>query len=61
VRSLVPAVRGSGAAPFEPPGADARVSADNRGHGLGVAMEEYTPSAAEQKQEVVGKLEKMVN
>lgn len=42
-------------------GADAKVSADNRGHGLGVAMEEYTHSTPEQKQEAVGKLERMVH
>ena len=42
-------------------GADAKVSADNRGHGLGVAMEEYTHSTPEQKQEAVAKLEKMMH
>lgn len=41
-------------------GADPKVSADNRGHGLGVAMEEYTHSTEEQKREAVGKLERMV-
>jgi integrase len=41
-------------------GADPKVSADNRGHSLKVAMEEYTHSTAEQKREAVGKLERMV-
>jgi integrase len=38
-------------------GADAKVSADQRGHGLGVAMSEYTHSTLEQKLEAVGRLE----
>lgn len=42
-------------------GADAKVSADNRGHGLGVAMEEYTHSTPDQKREAVRKLEAIVN
>jgi integrase len=42
-------------------GADAKVSADNRGHGLGVAMEEYTHSTPEQKKQAVQKLESFVN
>lgn len=41
-------------------GADSKVSADNRGHGLRVAMEEYTHSTKEQKAEAVGKLERMI-
>lgn len=41
-------------------GADAKVSADNRGHSLKVAMEEYTHSTADQKKDAVGKLERMV-
>jgi hypothetical protein len=41
-------------------GADARVSADNRGHGLGVAMEEYTHLTADQKREAVRKLAAIV-
>ena len=36
---------------------DAKVSADQRGHGLGVAMSEYTHSTLEQKLEAVGRLE----
>ena len=42
-------------------GADAKVSADNRGHGLGVAMEEYTHSTPDQKREAVQKLEAIVH
>lgn len=41
--------------------ADPKVSADNRGHGLGVAMEEYTHSTDDQKHEAVKKLEGLVN
>jgi hypothetical protein len=40
--------------------ADAKVSADNRGHGLGVAMEEYTHSTPDQKREAVQKIEAIV-
>jgi integrase len=42
-------------------GADPKVSADNRGHSLKVAMEEYTHSTAEQKAEAVRKLEKLIH
>jgi integrase len=41
-------------------GADPKVSADNRGHGLGVALQEYTHSTAEQKAEAVRKLEDLI-
>jgi integrase len=41
-------------------GADAKVSADNRGHSLKVAMEEYTHSTPEQKAEAVKKLEGLI-
>ena len=42
-------------------GADAKVSADNRGHGLGVAMDAYTHSTDSQKTEAVGKLEGLIH
>jgi integrase len=38
-------------------GVDAKVSADQRGHGLGVSMEVYTTSDRQQKREAVNKLE----
>ena len=41
-------------------GADPKVSADNRGHGLGVAMQEYTHSTDEQKTQAVQKLEDLI-
>ena len=41
-------------------GADAKVSADNRGHSLKVAMEEYTYSTVEQKAQAVQKLEDLI-
>lgn len=42
-------------------GVDAKVSADQRGHGLGVSMEVYTISDRQQKREAVKRLEKMIN
>jgi integrase len=41
-------------------GVDAKVSADQRGHGLGVSMEVYTTSDRQQKREAVNKLESAV-
>jgi hypothetical protein len=41
-------------------GVDAKVSADPRGHGLGVSMEVYTASDRQQKREAVQKLESAV-
>jgi hypothetical protein len=41
-------------------GVDAKVSADQRGHGLGVSMGVYTISDRQQKREAVNKLESMV-
>ena len=41
-------------------GVDAKVSADQRGHGLGVSMEVYTISDRQQKREAVNKLESAV-
>ncbi len=41
-------------------GADPKVSADNRGHGLGVAMAEYTHSTEAQTFEAVRKLEDLI-
>ena len=41
-------------------GVDAKVSADQRGHGLGVSMEVYTISDRQQKREAVKKLESLV-
>jgi hypothetical protein len=41
-------------------GVDAKVSADQRGHGLGVSMEVYTISDRRQKREAVHKLESSV-
>ena len=41
-------------------GVDAKVSADQRGHGLGVSMEVYTMSDRQQKREAVNALEAMV-
>ena len=41
-------------------GVDAKVSADQRGHGLGVSMEVYTMSDRQQKRQAVKRLEKMV-
>lgn len=41
-------------------GADPKVAADNRGHGVRVAMDEYTHSTMEQKREAVGKLEGLI-
>jgi len=41
-------------------GADAKVAADNRGHGVRVSMDEYTHSTVEQKSEAVRKLEKLI-
>ena len=41
-------------------GVDAKVSADQRGHGLGVSMEVYTISDRQQKREAVKKLESAV-
>lgn len=41
-------------------GADTKVSADQRGHGLGVSMEVYTISDRQQKREAVKKLEALV-
>ena len=41
-------------------GVDAKVSADQRGHGLGVSMEVYTMSDRQQKRRAVNRLEKMV-
>lgn len=42
-------------------GADAKVAADNRGHGVRVALEEYTHSTLEQKTAAVKKLEGLIN
>ncbi len=42
-------------------GVDAKVSADQRGHGLGVSMEVYTMSDRHQKREAVKRLEEMVS
>jgi hypothetical protein len=39
---------------------DDKVSADQRGHGLGVSMEVYSQSDLEQKSEVVKRLESEV-
>jgi hypothetical protein len=39
---------------------DAKVSADPRGHGLGVSMDVYTISDRRQKREAVKKLESAV-
>jgi integrase len=39
---------------------DAKVSADQRGHGLGVSMEVYTKSTRQQKRELVKRLESKV-
>jgi len=41
-------------------GVDAKVSADQRGHGIGVSMEVYTISDRQQKREAVKRLESMV-
>lgn len=41
-------------------GVDPKVSADQRGHGIGVSMEVYTMSDRQQKREAVQKLESMV-
>jgi len=41
-------------------GIDTKVSADQRGHGLGVSMEVYTISDRQQKREAVQKLEAAV-
>jgi integrase len=41
-------------------GVDAKVSADQRGHGLGVSMEVYTISDRQQKREAVKRLESLV-
>lgn len=41
-------------------GVDAKVSADQRGHGLGVSMDVYTISDRQQKREAVMKLESAV-
>jgi integrase len=41
-------------------GVDAKVSADQRGHGIGVSMEVYTISDRQQKREAVQKLESAV-
>lgn len=41
-------------------GVDAKVSADQRGHGLGVSMDVYTISDRQQKREAVKKLESAV-
>lgn len=41
-------------------GVDAKVSADQRGHGLGVSMDVYTISDLQQKREGVKKLESLV-
>jgi len=41
-------------------GVDAKVSADQRGHGLGVSMEVYTMSDRQQKREAVNALEAML-
>jgi integrase len=41
-------------------GVDAKVSADQRGHGLGVSMQVYTMSDRQQKREAVTKLESAV-
>jgi len=41
-------------------GVDAKVSADQRGHGLGVSMEVYTSSDRQQKREAVNRLESAV-
>jgi hypothetical protein len=41
-------------------GIDPKVSADQRGHGLGVSMEVYTMSDRQQKREAVNRLEAMV-
>jgi hypothetical protein len=41
-------------------GVDAKVSADQRGHGLGVSMEVYTISDRQQKREAVNRLESLV-
>jgi len=41
-------------------GVDAKVSADQRGHGLGVSMDVYTISDRQQKREAVNKLESAV-
>lgn len=41
-------------------GVQPKVSADQRGHGLGVSMEVYTISDHEQKREAVRQLETMV-
>jgi hypothetical protein len=42
-------------------GVDAKVSADKRGHGLGVSMEVYTISDRQQKREAVNSLESLRN
>jgi integrase len=41
-------------------GVDAKVSADQRGHGIGVSIEVYTISDRQQKREAVQRLESMV-
>jgi integrase len=41
-------------------GVDAKVSADQRGHGLGVSMEVYTMSDRQQKRQAAKKLEDMI-
>jgi hypothetical protein len=41
-------------------GVDAKVSADQRGHGLGASMEVYTISDRQQKREAVNRLESLV-
>lgn len=41
-------------------GVDAKVSADNRGHGVGVALSEYTHSTQDQKKDAVKKLEGLI-
>jgi len=40
-------------------GVDAKVSADQRGHGLGVSIEVYTISDRQQKRDAVKKLESL--
>lgn len=53
-------LRKTNASPSRKAGVDAKVSADQRGHGLGVSMEVYAISDREQKREGVNKLESLV-
>ena len=42
-------------------GADAKVGADQRGHGIGVSLSVYTQSDLSQKQGALDKLERAIN